>query len=90
MTTTAPPSPSPPLSPLAAKMLAALRSLTSHRQPAASGGFTLDDISFQMRTFSPEPADLYAAMDDLEAAGLVRFAGIDESAADDAPCYSLT
>lgn len=89
MTTTAPPSPSPPLSPLAAKMLAALRSLTAHRQTAPCGGFTLDDISFQMRTFSPAPADLYTAMDDLESAGLVRFAGIDEEA-DDAPCYSLT
>lgn len=73
---------------LATKMLAALRSLSVGYMPHPCGGFTTDDIEWRMGTaFTGEEA-LNAALDELQAAKLIRYAGYDEEDAI-GHCYEL-
>lgn len=77
--------PPAPLSPLPSKILTALQRLTKEREPHPCGGFTLDDITWQMRAaFTPQD-DLECALDALTDAGLIRYAG--EAA--EAACYAV-
>lgn len=75
-------------SPFATKMLAALRRLTKEREAHLCGGFTTDDIEWQMGTAFTAEETLSGALEELQAAKIIRYAGYDE---DDAigHCYEL-
>ena len=80
--------PSSALTPFAAKMLAALHHLTTECEPHPCGGFTTDDMQWRMGTaFTPDET-LWATLDELTAARLIRHCGNDD---DDAigSCYEL-
>ena len=82
------PAPGSALSPFAAKMLAALQRLTKQCEPHPCGGFTTDDMQWRMGTaFTPDET-LWATLDELMAARLIRYCGNDD---DDAigTCYEL-
>jgi hypothetical protein len=70
------------------KMLVALRRLSQECVPHPCGGFTTDDMEWRMGTaFTGEEA-LNAALDELQAAKLIRYAGFDEKDAI-GHCYEL-
>ncbi len=75
-------------SPFAEKMLGALRRLTKERQPHPCGGFTTDDMQWQMGTAFTAQETLFEALDELEKSGLIRHAGDDEMDAI-GTCYEL-
>ena len=69
-------------------MLAALKRLTKQCEPHPCGGFTTDDMQWRMGTaFTPDET-LWATLDELTAAHLIRYCGNDD---DDAigSCYEL-
>lgn len=73
---------------LASKLLNALQKLTKECVPHPCGGFTTDDMEWRMGTaFTGEQA-LTEALEELQAAKLIRYAGYDE---DDAigHCYEI-
>lgn len=77
-----------PCSALASKLLNALQKLSKECMPHPCGGFTTDDMEWRMGTaFTGEEA-LNAALDELQEARLIRYAGYDE---DDAigHCYAI-
>lgn len=76
------------LSPFAAKMLAALQRLTKQCEPHPCGGFTTDDMEWRMGTAFTPAETLWATLDELTAARLIRHCGNDD---DDAigSCYEL-
>ncbi len=77
-----------PLSPFAEKMLTAMRRLTKERVPHPHGGFTTDDMEWQMGTaFTPQET-LDSAIDELQSAKLIRWASYDEQDAI-GMCYEL-
>lgn len=87
-TETIPPLPPATDSALASKLLNALQKLTKECVPHLCGGFTTDDMEWRMGTaFTGEDA-LNAALDELQEARLIRYAGYDE---DDATghCYAM-
>jgi hypothetical protein len=65
------------------RALAALRELMVGRVQRSCGGFSCDDIGWQMRVVDPVDAVIEA----LEERGLVRFTGWDD--ADEVSCYAL-
>ena len=80
--------PLPPLSPLAARALAGFRELTQKYTPHPCGGFTTDDLAF-VRAGWYQDDEGREAIEELERARLIRYAGHDD---DDAigTCYELT
>jgi len=70
-------------------MLVALRRLTKERVPHPCGGFTTDDMEWQMGTAFIGEQTLNAALDELHAGRLIHYAGYDD---DDeiGHCYELT
>lgn len=76
------------LNQLAANMLAALESLSRGYEPHPCGGFTTDDMQWRMGTAFIGQAELNEAIDELQAAGLVRYAGFDDKDAI-GHCYEL-
>ena len=77
-----------PCSALASKLLNALQKLAKECVPHPCGGFTTDDMQWQMGTaFTPDET-LWDALDELTASRLIRFCGDDD---DDAigTCYEL-
>lgn len=74
------------LSPLAEKLHTAIQRLTRERVPHNCGGFTTDDMEWKAGIAFVSGLD--SAIEELEAAKLIRFAGFDE---DDAigTCYEL-
>lgn len=73
---------------LAEQLHHALVLLSKERHPHACGGFTTDDMQWRLGVgFTPE-ADLHAALEELEDAGLIRWAGDDEHDAVGV-CYEL-
>ena len=73
---------------LAEKLLKALRHLTKECVPHPCGGFTTDDMEWRMGTaFTGEEA-LNAALDELQAAKLIRYAGYDDEDAI-GHCYEI-
>ncbi len=76
------------LSPFAGRMLVALTSLTKNREPHPCGGFTTDDMQWQMGTaFTPQEI-LHEALDELTETGKIQYAGDDEADAI-GTCYEL-
>ena len=76
------------LSPLAAKLYAALQRLSKECQPHPCGGFTTDDMQWMMGVaFTPEQ-DLWDALEELVDAQLIRHAGDDEEDAIGV-CYEI-
>jgi hypothetical protein len=69
-------------------MFAALQLLTKEREPHPCGGFTTDDMQWQMGSFYESKDDLLQALEELLNARLIRHAGYDD---DDAigTCYGL-
>ena len=76
------------MSDLAKQMLEALRTLHKERMPHACGGFSADDMTWQIRRPFTDEGRAMAAIDELLEAGLVKWVGLDIS--DDANCYTLT
>jgi hypothetical protein len=77
------------LSALAAALLRALHTLEAECEPHPCGGFTTDDMEWQMGTaFTPEE-DLERALEELQAAQRIRYAGYDEADAI-GHCYALS
>ena len=77
------------VSPFAERMLAALRELTAGYAPHACGGFTTDDMQWRMGiAFTPEET-LWAALDELIEARLIRHCGDDEQDAIGV-CYEIS
>ena len=74
--------------PFAAKMLAALQRLTKEREPHPCGGFTTDDMQWQMGLAFTADETLWEALDELTNARLIRHAGYDEEDAI-GTCYEL-
>lgn len=76
------------LSSFAEKILGAMRRLTKERVPHPCGGFTTDDLEWQMGTAFTPQEKLDDAIEQLSAAHLIRHAGYDD---DDAigHCYEL-
>ena len=72
-----------PGGPMGQRCLSALRALTLQRVQRSCGGFSQDDISWQMRTM----ADIGEVLGELEAAGLIRAMGYDDE--DEVACYAL-
>jgi len=73
---------------LASKLLNALRKLTKECVPHPWGGFTTDDMKWRIGTaFTGEEA-LTAALDELQAAKLIRYAGYDDEDAI-GHCYAI-
>lgn len=69
-------------------MLGALRALTKECEPHPDGGFTTDDMEWRMGTaFTGEQA-LRNALDELEEAKMIFYAGFDENDAI-GHCYAL-
>lgn len=67
------------MTPLAEKLLFALKFLSVGYQPHHCGGFTTDDMQWRLGiAFTPEE-DLRNAIDELSGSGLIRYAGYDES-----------
>jgi hypothetical protein len=76
------------LSPFADKLLAALQRLTNEREAHPCGGYTTDDMQWQMgRAYTPEVV-LWAALDELTDARLIRYCGDDDEDAIGA-CYEI-
>jgi hypothetical protein len=76
------------LSPFADKMLKALRKLHTECVQHPCGGFTTDDLQWRMGIAFTSDEDLHAAIEELEAAKLIRFAGFDDEDAIGV-CYAL-
>lgn len=76
------------LSPFAAKMLAALQRLTKACEPHPCGGFTTDDMQWMMGTAFNSDETLWATLDELTTARLIRHCGDDDEDAIGA-CYEL-
>jgi hypothetical protein len=75
------------VSPLAAKAFAALCRLTKERVEHHCGGFTTDDMKWQM---GAPFTDIAEAIDELESARLIRFVAFDDNAAESAcSCYAI-
>jgi hypothetical protein len=81
--------PPAPISPFTVRMLKALQRLHRERQPHPCGGFTTDDMQWQMGTAFTAQETLYEALDELAKARLIRFAGFDDEDAI-GTCYELT
>ena len=82
------PAPGSALTPFAAKMICALRSLTKECEPHPCGGFTTDDMQWRMGTaFTPDET-LWETLDGLTTARLIRHCGDDDEDAIGA-CYEL-
>lgn len=75
--------------PFALKLLAALHRLTRERVPHPCGGFTSDDMEWQMGTAFTDENVLADALAELESARLIRFAGFDDNDAI-GTCYEIT
>lgn len=76
------------LSPFAERMLKALQRLTIEREAHPCGGFTTDDMQWQMgMAFTPDET-LWCALDELTEAGLIRHCGDDEEDAI-GTCYEI-
>src|SRR4051812_17924860 len=76
------------LSPLATRLLFALKSLSVGYEPHPCGGFTTDDMEWRLGTaFTGEEA-LHDAMEELLKLKLIRYAGLDENDAI-GNCYEL-
>lgn len=73
---------------LASKLLKALQTLTKECVPHNCGGFTTDDMEWRMGTAFTGTQELNDALDELQEAKLIRYAGYDE---DDAigHCYEI-
>lgn len=73
---------------LASKLLKALQTLTKECVPHPCGGFTTDDMEWRMGTAFTGQQALNDALDELQEAKLIRYAGYDE---DDAigHCYEI-
>jgi hypothetical protein len=72
-----------PGGPMGQRCLSALRALTLQRVQRSCGGFSEDDISWQMRTM----LGIGEVLEELEAAGLIRCMGNDDE--DEVACYAL-
>jgi hypothetical protein len=70
------------------RLLEALKKLTAGSVPHPCGGFTTDDMQWQLGTAFLDENEMASALEELEEAKLIRFAGHDE---DDAigSCYEL-
>jgi len=86
--TGSPPSPAAQCSALATKLLNALCLLTKECVPHPCGGFTTDDMEWRMGTAFTGEAALTAALDELQAAKLIRYAGYDDEDAI-GHCYAI-
>jgi hypothetical protein len=76
------------LSPFADRMLKALQRLTTEREPHPCGGFTTDDMQWMMGlAFTPEET-LWATLDELTVARLIRYCGDDDEDAI-GTCYEI-
>jgi hypothetical protein len=76
------------LSLFADKMLVALKRLTSECEAHPCGGFTTDDMQWRMGlAFTPEET-LWAALDELTEARLIRYCGDDDKDAI-GTCYEI-
>ena len=73
---------------LASKLLKALQALAKECVPHNCGGFTTDDMQWQMGTAFLDHQELNDALDELQSAKIIRYAGYDE---DDAigHCYEI-
>lgn len=78
----------PPLSAFAERMLKALRLLSKENEPHPCGGFTTDDMQWRMGTAFTSEKLLASALEELETARLIRYAGYDEEDAI-GTCYAL-
>ena len=74
--------------PLADRLLGALQQLTAECEPHPCGGFTTDDMEWRMGTAFTGETALRDALDQLEAAQLIRYAGHDDADAI-GHCYAL-
>lgn len=63
---------------LASKLLNALQKLSKECVPHPCGGFTTDDMEWRMGTAFTGQEALNAALDELQEARLIRYAGYDE------------
>ncbi len=76
------------MSTLAEKMLGALRQMAATLEPHPCGGFTLEDVKWQLAMPFADDQDMHCALDELVQAKAVRFAGVDEDE-HDACCYAI-
>lgn len=76
----------PSLSPLAASMLQALRTLAKGYQQRPCGGFTKDDISWRRGVFFEDNNALDEALEELLQAKLIHYVGIDDES-EKGSCY---
>ncbi len=76
------------ISPLAEKMLAALKDLTKNCVEHDCGGFTTDDMQWRMGTAFLSDDELFKALDELISNDLIRFSGFDDEDAIGS-CYAL-
>src|SRR5262245_36239214 len=74
---------------LAERMLSALRALTEECVHHPCGGVRNDDMEWRMGTAFTGQEALWAALDELQAARLIRYAGYDDADAI-GHCYELT
>lgn len=77
-----------PVGAFAARMLNALQRLTAECEPHPCGGFTTDDMQWRMGTAFTPDSTLYAALDELQEARLIRLTGYDEEDAI-GTCYEV-
>lgn len=73
---------------LASKLLKALQNLTKECVPHNCGGFTTDDMEWRMGTAFTGKQALDDALDELQSAKLIRYAGYDEEDAI-GHCYEI-
>ena len=73
---------------LAAKLLGAIKKLTAEREPHPCGGYTTDDMQWQMGTAFLDQKAMDSALEELQELKLIRFAGHDEEDAI-GTCYEL-
>lgn len=66
------------LSPMATKLLLALRKLEQGYRPHPCGGFTTDDMEWRLGIAFSLQEELDAALEELQARKLIRYAGYDE------------
>lgn len=76
----------PKLSPLAERLLAALRRSPGKWEPRANGGWNIDDLRLEIGSPFEDENDVYEALDELTNRRLARFAGYDPSLAYES-CY---
>ena len=76
------------MKPFTQRMLKALERLTKERQQHPCGGFTTEDMEWQMGVAFTSNEQLYEAIEELTQAKLIQYAGYDEEDAI-GHCYAI-